>query len=262
MTRTARSALIGHTGFVGGTLAAARPFDVLVNSKTIGELRGQSFDRVICAGVSAVKWLANKDPAADRQGIAGLTSVLEAVTAGEFILISTIDVYAEPGQPANEDTVIDPAANHPYGRHRLEFERWVGERFETVRIVRLPALFGKGLKKNVIFDLLNGNQTEAINPASVFQWYPLRRLADDIDRIREAKLALVNLFPEPLGTRDILAAFFPAASVGEARSPAPHYRLETKYSALFGGPPGYLMDRRSVLGDLADFIAAERTKAS
>ena len=54
------SALIGHTGFVGGNLRVARPFDVLVNSANVEELRGKSFDLVVCAGVRAEKWKANR----------------------------------------------------------------------------------------------------------------------------------------------------------------------------------------------------------
>jgi hypothetical protein len=258
MTQTNRSLLIGHTGFVGGTLQSAGSFDAFANSKTIQQLAGQSFNLIVCAGVSAVKWQANKDPGADRASIVRLTSVLETVTAREFVLISTIDIYPAPGEAANEDKKIDPAVNHAYGRHRLELEQWLQGRFDTVRIVRLPALFGAGLKKNVIFDLLHNNQTETINPASVFQWYPLRRLADDIDRVRTEDIRLINLFPEPLRTADIISAFFPGTRIGEAKHPAPHYRLETKYGELFGGPKGYIADRRSVLGDLADFIIAER----
>jgi hypothetical protein len=258
MTQPNRSVLIGHTGFVGGTLKGAGWFGAFANSKTIQQLAGQSFNLVVCAGVSALKWQANKDPEADRAGIARLTSVLETAAAREFVLISTIDIYPSPGEAANEDTEIDPAANHAYGRHRLELEQWIQGRFDIARIVRLPALFGAGLKKNVIFDLLHNNQTEAINPASVFQWYPLRRLADDINRVRAEDIRLINLFPEPLCTADILTAFFRDTGVGEAKHPAPHYKLETKYGDLFGGPKGYIADRRSVLGDLADFIIAAR----
>ena len=49
------SALIGFTGFVGGTLHRAGRFDLLINSKNTNDLRGGRFDLVICAGVPAAK---------------------------------------------------------------------------------------------------------------------------------------------------------------------------------------------------------------
>ena len=253
------SALIGYTGFVGGTLHRAQAFDVLANSKTIGDLRGRRFDLVVCAGVPAVKWLANKEPEADRASIATLTDTLSTVQAREFVLISTIDVYLDPSVPNDEDDPIDAASNHPYGKHRRELEQWVVDRFPNSRVVRLPALFGQGLKKNVIFDLMHGNLTSAVNPASAFQWYPLRRLHEDLEQIRREDIRLINLFPEPIRTSDIVHAFFPGASVGAERLPAPSYNLRTKHADRFGGPPGYLAGQTAVLGELAAFIAQERS---
>ncbi|WFU38851.1 NAD(P)-dependent oxidoreductase [Bradyrhizobium sp. CB82] len=252
------SALIGHTGFVGSNLARDRRFGTLANSKTIGDLIGRRFETIVCAGVSATKWLANRDPEADRLGIERLKTVLETLTAEEFILISTIDVYPDPSQPLNEDATINNVPSHAYGCHRLELENWVSSRFEKTRIVRLPALFGPGLKKNVIFDLLHDNQTNNINPASSFQWYSLMRLADDLDLIRSQNLSLVNLFPEPIATADILDAFFPNSHPGAPVLPAPNYCLTTRYSKLFGGPHNFVCSRISVLGQLADFVANER----
>jgi hypothetical protein len=252
------SALIGHTGFVGSNLARDRDFGTLANSKTIGDLIGRRFETIICAGVSAAKWLANKDPETDQLGIERLKTVLDTLTAREFILISTIDVYPDPSQQLNEDAIIGNVPNHAYGRHRLDLENWVSRRFEKARIVRLPALFGPGLKKNIIFDLLHDNQAGNINPASTFQWYSLRRLADDLDLIRSQDLSLVNLFPEPITTADILDAFFPNSKCGVPVLPAPNYCLTTRYSKLFGGSHNFVCSRISVLGQLADFIANER----
>jgi hypothetical protein len=252
------SALIGHTGFVGSNLARDRGFGTLANSKTIDDLVGRSFGTIVCAGVSAAKWLANKDPEADQLGIERLKTALDTLTAREFIPISTIDVYPDPSQPLDEDAIIKDVPNHAYGRHRLELENWVSRRFEKTRIVRLPALFGSGLKKNIIFDLLHDNQTGNINPASTFQWYSLRRLADDLDLIRSQDLSLVNLFPEPIATADILDAFFPNSRSGVPAMPAPNYCLTTRYSELFGGPRNFVCSRISVLGQLADFLVNER----
>jgi len=254
------SALIGYTGFVGGTLRRAGGFDVLINSRNTHEFRGREFDLVIHAGVPAVKWIANKDPAADRAAIASIRDVLATVRIKELIFISTIDVYPDSAAKIDETATIDPTRNHAYGRHRFELERWVIDHFANVHIIRLPALFGEGLKKNVVFDLLHDNQVANINPATRFQWYPLRRLNADIERVRAHDIRLINLFPEPIRTSEIVDAFFRGAPTAPETEPATVYRLQTKYSELFGGPAGYMLDRATVLGELADFIALERAK--
>jgi RmlD substrate binding domain len=253
-----RSALVGYTGFVGGTLHRARRFDALVNSKNADDLRNGDFDLVIHAGVPAVKWIANKEPAADRAAIEAIRGVLATMKIKELILISTIDVYPDPSARSDENAAIDPARNHAYGRHRLELEQWVRSHFANVRIVRLPALFGDGLKKNVVFDLLHDNQVGSINPASRFQWYPLSRLHADIEKIRAQDIRLINLFPEPLPTSEIVDRFFPGAPTAAPSEPAPAYDLRTTYSNIFGGPPGYTLGRAAVMDELAAFIGRER----
>jgi RmlD substrate binding domain len=254
------SALIGYTGFVGGTLCRARKFDTLINSKNTREFCDREFDLVVHAGVPAVKWIANKDPAADRAALKSIRDVLATVRISELIFISTIDVYPDTAATIDETAVIDPARNHAYGRHRFELERWVIDHFANVRVIRLPALFGEGLKKNVVFDLLHDNQVTNINPATRFQWYPLRRLNADIEQVRAHDIRLINLFPEPIRTSEMVEAFFRGAKTAPETEPAATYQLQTRYSALFGGPAGYMLDRATVLGELADFIALERSK--
>jgi hypothetical protein len=53
---TGSSALIGHTGFVGSNLADQCNYSDCFNSKNISEMRGRSFDLVVCAGIQAKKW--------------------------------------------------------------------------------------------------------------------------------------------------------------------------------------------------------------
>ena len=255
MTRTA---LIGHTGFVGGTLARASGWDDTFNSSNIADIAGQSYELLVCAGVSAVKWMANMDPEADQAGIARLMHALAQARVRELILVSTIDVYPDPAAGGTEDTPIDPAANHPYGRHRLELERWAAARFPLLRIIRLPALFGAGLRKNAIFDLLHSNMLASINPAGRFQWYPLDRLWTDIATARENNLHLVNLFPEPIPMSRIVDGLFPGAPIGPERLPAPTYDVQTRHGPLFGGNDRYIMNEDAVFTALQAFVAAER----
>lgn len=251
-------ALIGYTGFVGSSLDAQTVFDERYNSRNIKELAGRSCDLVVCAGVSGVKWMANREPEADRAAIRSLTDVLGTAKIGELVLISTIDVYPDPAAGGDEATLIDPAVNHAYGRHRFELEEWARAHFPSVRIVRLPALFGPGLRKNALYDLLHNNQTELINPAGLFQWYPVTRLWADIETTRRAGLDLVNLVTEPVTMRAIIDRNFPGVPVGPVKRPAPEYRLGTRHAAAFGGQGSFIMDADKCLKTIASYVADER----
>jgi hypothetical protein len=254
------SALIGHTGFVGGNLLARRSYDSLYRSTDIDGIRGKSFDHVVCSGVQAMKWWANLHPEEDRAGIARLREPLSEVRAERFTLISTIDVYPVP-RGVDEDTVIDREGHHAYGLHRLEFEDWVREQFPNVLILRLPGLFGPGIKKNVIFDLLHDNDLHKIHPGGVFQYYDLRHLADDIDRAWELKLPLLNLSCAPLGTGEIRDLFFPGKELG-GTGPAPAgYDMLSNHAAAWNGNDGYLYSKDQVIADLRSWKEEEKRKS-
>jgi nucleoside-diphosphate-sugar epimerase len=253
-------ALIGHTGFVGSNLLRAGGFDSMFNSSNYRDIAGRRFDEVVCAGVAAAKWIANKEPEADRAGIAALTDVLAQADIGRFVLISTIDVYPDPGMAVDE--TFDPAGqpNHAYGTNRLALEKWVAARHADHLIVRLPALFGPGLKKNVLFDLLHDNGVEKINPAGRFQFYPVKRLAADIATAAAADLRLVNLFTEPVAMSTIIERYFTGAPVGPASTPAPDYRLTTRHGRRFGGDDRYVLSSEAVLASIAEFVGEERAR--
>jgi len=251
-------ALVGHTGFVGSNLLAAGGWDATFNSKNFRDMAGRSFDELVCAGVSAAKWIANREPDADRAAIAALTETLAKARIGRFVLISTIDVYPDSASREDESADLAGRTNHAYGRHRLELEEWVRERHPEALIVRLPALYGRGLKKNAIYDLLNDNQVGNINPAGVFQWYGLARLARDLETARAAKLKLVNLFTAPIAMSEIVATHFPAASVGLSRQPAPLYDLRTRHAALFGGGGNYIESADEVRAGIAAYVKSVR----
>ncbi|CAH2601206.1 NAD-dependent epimerase/dehydratase family protein [Rhodovastum atsumiense] len=255
-----KRALIGHTGFVGGTLLAAGGFSHGFNTRDFRDMAGQHFDEIVCAGIPSVKWLANQEPEQDRAAIRALLEVLERTRAGRFVLISTIDVYPDPARPLDEDADLAGLPNQPYGLHRFEVERFVAERFPVHTIIRLPALFGDGLKKNALFDLLNDNMVDRVNPAATLQWYPTRRLPGDLARIAGAGLPVVNLVTEPVAMRDVIARFFRGAPVGPDAEPAPHYALRTKHAALFGGTSPWIMAAPQVLAAMGDFVSRARRR--
>jgi len=247
------TALIGHSGFVGGNLLGQRSYAALYRSTDIDRIRGRTFEHVVCAGVQAMKWWANLHPEEDSAGIGRLLEPLAEVKAQRFTLISTIDVYPLP-RGVDEDTVINRQGHHAYGLHRLEIEERIRELFPEVLVLRLPGLFGPGLRKNVIFDLLHGNDLDKIHPVGVFQYYDLRHLTDDLDRAWSLGLGLLNVSCEPLGTGEIRERFFPAAQLG-ATGPAPAcYDMRSKHAAAWNGTNGYLYSKSQVLADLADWL--------
>ncbi|WP_310530500.1 hypothetical protein [Novosphingobium sp.] len=149
-----RKALVGSTGFVGSSLRHQWSFDSLYHSRNIDGISGESFDLVVCAAAPATMWAANQDPDADKANLDGLALNLSHVKADRFVLISTIAVLDDAGAGYTESTARFETAK-AYGRHRRELEERMLGQFPNCHVLRLPALFGSGLKKNFIFDLIH-----------------------------------------------------------------------------------------------------------
>ena len=253
------NALIGHTGFVGSNLLAQQEFGAMYNSSNISSIRGRSFSHVICAGATALKWWANKNPAEDRARIQALMDDLQSITAERFTLISTIDVYANPIDVRESDQPA-PMALHPYGVNRLALENFIASQFPVHHILRLPGLFGDGLKKNVIYDMMSGNMLDLINPHSSFQWYPLDRLSADIAVIEKLRLQLINIATEPVRTGMIQERFFPGVEIGRQGGAAAQYRMLSEHATLFGGCDAFIMNQAAVLDAMGAFIVRARRR--
>ena len=147
-----RTALVGYTGFVGGNIAASCTFDGLYNSKNINSAFGEKYDLLIYAGVRAEKFLANRNPQGDRAMIRQAFENIKRIDPKKVVLINTIDVYRDTNGK-DETSVMQIDNLQPYGKNRLELESLVQDHFDSL-VVRLPALFGKGIKKNFVYDAL------------------------------------------------------------------------------------------------------------
>lgn len=251
-------ALIGSTGFVGGNLLRQRPFDDLFNSRNIATLGDRAFDTIVCAGAPAEKWRANRDPDEDRARLATLTGALDRARARRVILVSTVDVYPVP-VGVDEESPIDTATAQPYGRHRYELERFVQERFDTL-VVRLPGLFGTGIKKNIIFDFLNDNNVSQVHADSVFQFYGLDTLWPDIEIALANGLTVVNFATEPVSVGEVAREAFGMEFDNRPASSPARYDFRSRHAALYGGRDGYLQDRARVLAALGAFVRRERAR--
>ena len=219
-------------------------------------LKGKSFDVVVSAGAPAQKWIANREPEADREKIEGLIAHLKTIQCKTFILISTVDVFKNP-LAVDEHTVVDEAGLHAYGLHRRWLENFVGSHFPHHLIVRLPGLVGPGLRKNVIFDLLNDNNLHAIDSRGVFQFYPMVNLWYDIQIALDAGLKLAHLTAEPISVKEVSAQGFgkPFEQV-QPNNPAV-YDMRTRYADIFGASGRYQYSRREAIQAVRSYAQTE-----
>ena len=251
-------AIVGHTGFVGGTLHDSLPQAECFNSKNIEEIAGRIFDVVICSGLPAAKWMINQNPEEDLINMQRLQQALQGITrCGHFVLISTIDVYeaSVPGQTEEPSH----SASHPYGQHRLQMERWSTKQDFAAKstILRLPGLFGVGLKKNIIYDMLNKRLLETVCASHVFQWYNMSNLYDDlVSALCDREPGVYNLFPEPVSTAELVQAAFPEywPVVSKNVTDTPNvYCVQTMHR-----PTGWVADKKTVLEQIKAFVVLQR----
>lgn len=250
-------ALIGHTGFVGSNLLRQHQFEACYNSANIEQIAQQRFDTLVISAMPAAKWIANRDPTADAAMLDRLWGCVKQAHAETVVVISTVDVYPHP-IAVDEDTPIDPSAQQPYGKHRLMLERLAARHFSRVLCVRLPGLFGPGLKKNAVYDLLHDNEVHKVHANGVFQFYNLARLWNDIAVSLAAGLTLVNFATEPVSVREVAREAFGLDFRNDPGTRPALYDVRSRHTAAFGGRSGYLVSREQVLADLRAFVAAER----
>jgi dTDP-4-dehydrorhamnose reductase len=251
-----KHALIGYSGFVGTTLLKQTSFDSLYRSTTIAKINGQSFDTVVCAAAPAQKWIANREPEADRATIDGLIEHLKSLTCQMFILISTVDVYNNP-IGVDEDTPVVESGLHAYGLHRRLLEKFVVDHFPNHLIVRLPGLVGPGLRKNVIFDFLNDNNLHTIDHRAVFQFYPMVNLWFDIQTALAAALKLVHLTAEPVNVAEVAEEGFGKRFGQILANPPAVYDFRSLYGELFGGRGPYQYSKRETIQAIRAYAQSE-----
>lgn len=250
------NALVGFSGFVGGTLLKQAPFEGLYRSTNIGEIEGREFDMVVCAGAPAQKWIANREPEADRAKIDALIAHLKTVRCRTFVLVSTVDVFKSP-LGVDEDTAVDEEGLHAYGLHRRLLEKAVEQHFPRHLIVRLPGLVGPGLRKNVIFDFLNSNNLHAIESRGVFQFYPMVNAWYDIRTALEAGLRLVHLTAEPISVADVSRQGFGRPFEQQLAGTPAKYDMRSRHAALFGARGAYQYSARETIQAVRAYAQSE-----
>lgn len=256
------TALIGYSGFIGSNIAAAADFTDLYNTRNITEIRGRSYDLVVSAFGRADSHRINTHAADDLAEIDDFLTLLGSVDAAKLVMISTVCVYPGGTSP-DESTPLSAEGLTPYGANRLHMEQELAEHFDTL-ILRLPQLYGIGLKKGIVYDLLNSYRVEYIRPDGLFQYYDLRRLWADTQVALDAGLDALNVATPALTSAQVAAECFGVDISGQVVSgESPFAQMYTRdmrtvHANRFGGPPGYLMDEAAELAALRSFVQEAR----
>lgn len=244
--------LIGNTGLIGKNLKQKLKFDYEFNSKNIKDIENcQDGCDLYLSCLPATKWLVNQNIYKDLINIQNIISLITKKKYNNIFLFSSIDVYSDSPIKVNEDY-------HPnfsglnYGSNRLLFEHIAHEfvKYNNFYVFRLPALFGKFLKKNVIYDLLNKTRVDNININSYYQWYNLENLVADLDNLvyKNPKSVVFNLFTEPVYTEELVNLIFPEFNLN-MKTDLIEYNWTTKYSL-----DGYLNKKEVVLNEIKKFV--------
>lgn len=247
-------AIIGYTGFVGGNIINQSNFDYKFNTSNISDIKGKSFDLLVVAAPSAEKWKANQEPENDLKKIQELIETISSAKAAQIVLISTVDVYKNPNN-VDEDTAIEAEQNHAYGKHRFYLEESVRKTFKKHLIVRLPGLFGKGLKKNFIYDMLNNNKISSFtHKDSIFQFYCLDNIWKDIEIALQNSLELINFTTQPISVIEVAKKCFDVDFDNITQNKPVQYDMWTKFASVYGKDGKYLYDKVETIQQLRNFI--------
>lgn len=253
------NALIGYTGFVGSNLNRYIHFDKLYNSKNITNIHNKNFDTVICAGISGTKWIANKNPYHDRNNIERLLFYSKTIKCKRMILISTVDVYSNK-VGVNEESSIDRSKLDTYGANRLYAEEFFKKQFDNLHILRLPALYGIGLKKNYLYDLLNNHCLDWTHQDSIFQYYNLKNLKRDLDIVIKNNIHEINFNSYPIAAAELALECFGIDMNNTKGKFLQKYDIRSIYTHLFNSSSEYMYDKQFVIEDIKDFISNYRVR--
>ena len=224
--------LVGSTGFVGGNLLAKHTFAAECHSSDMTAQYGTRPDLCVYAGVPAAMFLANADPEADLAVMRAARENIRQIAPKRLVLISSIAVLADSRGVYEDSPAQDNEGLSAYGKNRLQLERWVREDFPDALIVRLPALYGAGIRKNFLFDL------HTITPA-MLRPEKYSELAAKSPLVKSAYTLADNGFYKLNGTADPVAlrAFFAANDFNalaftDARSRYQFYNLGRLWSDM------------------------------
>ncbi len=185
--------IIGGEGFVGSAYTRwcqqNKVNYLVINRANYKEYIGTKCDLLINANGNSKKFLAKENPLLEFD--ASVRSVRQSLIdfpAEKYVFLSSCDVYPDCSTPEStqEDMIIDISQQSPYGFHKYLAEQCVRHCHSDWLIFRMGGFVGEGLKKNPIFDILQGDKLW-LHPESELQYISTDVAANVVMQIIEQK---------------------------------------------------------------------------
>tara|TARA_B100002052_G_C15860659_1_gene589943 strand:- start:749 stop:1525 length:777 start_codon:yes stop_codon:yes gene_type:complete len=254
-----KNALIGHSGFIGKNIKKIRKFHVLYNSKNINKIKKKNFNIVFCCGLPSLMWKANKYPIRDLNNVLKLTKNLSTISCKKFILISSVEIY-DHRFSNTEKKFVFKKNKLSYGYNRLFFEKFVESKFSNVLILRMPVIYGKYLKKNILYDIINLNNLSNINLEDQLQFYNIKNIFKDIKICNNKRINKINLVSAPIKVKKLIKILRPELiekckkDIKKARK----YNIKSIHSRHFRSSNNYIISKKSALLDIIRFYNSQK----
>jgi len=110
-------------------------------------------------------------------------------------------------------------------------------------------IYLKQLFKEIEFSALNFTDSR-----SLFQFYPLNRLWDDIQIALKHKITLLNPATEPIFASELYSFLTNETFENELSNIPFNYNYTTKHADLFGGTDKYIINKINLLNEIKRFI--------
>jgi nucleoside-diphosphate-sugar epimerase len=228
--------IVGGRGLLGSAFVRAcertgRPFAIL-DRENYANYIGQHCELLINANGNSRKPLARERPLEDfDSSVRSVRATLCDFHFERYIHLSSCDVYPDCSQPAftNEDVLLDPAAQSPYGFHKHLAELCVRHNAANWIILRCGGFVGPGLKKNAIYDILH-ERPLWLDPASELQFLHTDEAARIVLDLADRKInrEVINLCGRgTIALREVLYATGKEVSVQPA-SPIVKYDVSIR----------------------------------
>jgi nucleoside-diphosphate-sugar epimerase len=225
--------VLGGLGLVGSAYArycarTGRPYEV-VDRHNYAEYVGRACDILVNANGNSRKPLAVQAPMEEFD--ASVRSVRASLCDFKFrkyAHISTCDVYPDCSSPetTREDQMLDPSRQSPYGFHKFLAEQCVRHGAPDWLIFRFGGFIGPGLRKNAIFDILQGGPL-FLDPESELQFLHTEKAAEIVLSVAESATSheIFNLCGRGVVKLSDVAALSPAPVPVKPGSPRAHYEI-------------------------------------